>query len=160
MTDCLQWPCPMNNLRSQWLYASVRLLLIQDRGRLAEVAAWPSHSVKDRIALNMILKAEEAGLISPDKTTLVRRLPLRSLPPGIQTWPCQLLQATRVPVMLLHRCQPAQRLQHAPTCHAVATPCAKAHHMSSRHCHHMRPHACPCQEHCEPLPGSIAALML
>ena len=31
-----------------------------------------SHSVKDRIALNMINRAEQEGLISPGKTTLVR----------------------------------------------------------------------------------------
>ncbi len=30
-------------------------------------------SVKDRIALNMINRAEQEGLISPGKTTLVRR---------------------------------------------------------------------------------------
>jgi len=35
-------------------------------------SAWASgHSVKDRIALNMIRRAEEQGLISPEHTTLV-----------------------------------------------------------------------------------------
>ena len=57
------------------------------RGGLAEIVIWPSHSVKDRIALNMITKAEEAGLISPDKTTLVRHLDLQSLHLGMQILP-------------------------------------------------------------------------
>lgn len=35
----------------------------------------PSCSVKDRIAVNMVQRAEEQGLISPGKTVLVRTVP-------------------------------------------------------------------------------------
>jgi hypothetical protein len=58
-----------------------RVLLRRPSGRGAPAAAQPAPthrlhasaacSVKDRIALNMITRAEEAGLINPEDTTLV-----------------------------------------------------------------------------------------
>jgi len=45
----------------------------------------PGHSVKDRIALNMIRRAEEQGLISPEHTTLVPPTTLKLHQPACWT---------------------------------------------------------------------------
>lgn len=53
------------------------------RTSLSPLNSWLSCSVKDRIAYNMINKAEEQGIITPGKTILVRDSYQRLIPSNI-----------------------------------------------------------------------------